>query len=143
MMQVKNGDKVKVHYSLKLDNGEVIESSVDTIPLEFTLGGGKMIPGFENGIIGMNVGEKKAINIPYKEAYGPRNEEMVFDFPKSRCPQGFDSQVGQQVQMFRPDGSAFKVTVINITEENFTMDANHPLAGRDLVFDLELIEIAV
>lgn len=140
-MQVKNGDKVKVHYTLRLDSGEVVESSVGITPLEFTLGEGKIIPGFENGVIGMTVGEKKTIKIPYDQAYGPRTENMVFEFPKSRCPEGFDPQIGQQAQMFRPDGKSLVVTVIGFTEEGFTMDANHPLSGKQLTFDLELMEI--
>lgn len=140
-MKAKNGDKVKVHYTLKLDDGEVVESSVGSLPLEFTLGEGKMMPGFENGIIGMTTGEKKTIKVPAEQAYGSRNEMMVFEFPKSRCPEGFDPQIGQQVQMFRPDGKSFVVTVIGTTEGDFTMDANHPFAGKDLTFDLELVEV--
>jgi len=140
-MNAKIGDKVKVHYTLKLDTGEIVESSWDSLPLEFTLGEGKMIPGFENGVIGMIVGEKKTINVPHEQAYGTRNEAMVFEFPRSRCPEGFDPQIGHQVQMFMPNGQSFVVTVKEITQDGFIMDGNHPLAGKNLTFDLELMEI--
>lgn len=142
-MQVKNGDRVKVHYTLKLDNGEVVESSSSAMPLEITIGEGKMIPGFENGIIGMTPGESKTITVPAEEAYGHRNENMVFEFSRERAPEGFEPQIGQPVRMYRPDGKSFVVTVIDITEEGFKMDANHPLAGKPLIFDLELVEIVI
>ena len=141
-MKLKSGDKVKVHYTLKINDGEVVESSFDAMPMEFALGEGKMIEGFEKGIAGMTVGEKKTIQIPSDQAYGTRNESKVFEFPKNRCPEGFTPEVGQMVQMFWPDGKSFMVTVKNLTENGFTMDANHPLAGKDLTFDLELVEIA-
>ena len=139
-MQAKNGNKVKVHYTLKVD-GEVVESSAGAVPLEVTLGEGRMIPGFENGIIGMALGESKTITVPAEEAYGHRNENMVFEFSRDRAPQGFEPQIGQMVRMHRPDGSSFTVTVIDVNEKGFKMDANHPLAGKELVFDLELVEI--
>ncbi|MBI4838665.1 MAG: peptidylprolyl isomerase [Nitrospirae bacterium] len=141
-MQAKHGDKVKVHYTLKINDGEVVDSSAGTAPLEFTLGGGGMIPGFESGVIGMSAGEKKTINIPADLAYGVRNEKMVFEFPKERCPEGFEPQPGQQIQLNRPDGKSFVATVAGVTASGYTMDANHPLAGRDLTFDLELVEIS-
>jgi len=140
-MNAKNGDKVKVHYTLKLDNGDVVESSQDSLPLEFILGEGRMITGFENGIIGMIVGEKRTISVPFEQAYGARREEMVFQFPRSKCPEGFDPQIGHQVQMSWPNGQSFVVIVKDVTQEGFLMDGNHPLAGKDLTFDLELIEI--
>ncbi len=141
-MQAKHGDKVKVHYTLKINGGEVVDSSAGAPPLEFTLGDGRMIPGFEAGVIGMSAGEKKTINIPADLAYGPRNEKMVFEFPKDRCPEGFDPQLGQQIQLNRPDGKSFVATVAGVTEGGYAMDANHPLAGKDLVFDLEIVEIS-
>lgn len=140
-MQAKNGDKVKVHYTLKLDDGKVVESSAGAMPLEFNVGKGEMIAGFENGVIGMSAGESKTITIPVEQAYGHRNENMVFEFSRERAPEGFEPQVGQLVRMHKPDGKSFTVTIIDIAEKGFKMDANHPLAGKDLVFDLELVEI--
>lgn len=140
IMKAKTGDKVKVHYTLRIDD-EVFESSVETKPIEFVIGDGGMISGFENGVIDMSPGDTKTIHIPADEAYGQHDEEKVFDFDRSRAPQGFEPEVGQIVQMYRPDGKSFIVTVVDITDEYFKMDANHPLAGKDLTFDLELVEI--
>ncbi len=140
-MQAKNGDTVKVHYTLKAANGEVIESSVKATPIEITIGEGKLIPGFENGIIGMTPNDSKTITVPAEEAYGHRNENMVFEFSREKAPAGFEPQIGQAVQLHRPDGNPFTVTVIDITAKGYKMDANHPLAGKDLIFDLELVEI--
>ncbi len=140
-MKAKNGDKVKVHYTLRLDDGTVVESSAGTMPLEFTIGNRELIQGFENGILGMGPGESKTVTIPAEQAYGPRNENMIFEFNRDKAPEGFEPQIGQVVHMHRPDGKSFTVTVINITEKGFMMDANHPLSGKDLTFDLELVEI--
>ena len=140
-MNAKTGDTVKVHYTLKAADGEVIESSDKTTPIELTIGEGKSILGFENGIIGMSPNDSKTITFPAEEAYGHRNENMVFEFSKEKAPEGFEPQVGEEVQLHRPNGKIFKVTVIDITEKGFKMDANHPLAGKDLFFDLELVEI--
>jgi peptidylprolyl isomerase len=124
-----------------MEDGEVIESTIGAAPLELTLGDGRIIPGLEKGIIGMSPGESKSLYIPAEEAHGLRDENKVFEFDRSRAPEGFDPVVGQQVRMYRPDGKEFIVTVIEITEKGFKMDANHPLAGKDLIFDLELLEI--
>ncbi len=140
IMKAKVGDKVKVHYTLRIDD-EVFESSVGTKPLEFVIGNGEMIQGFENGIIDMSPGDTKTIHIPADEAYGSYDENKVFDFDRKRAPEGFEPEIGQIVQMYRPDGKSFIVTVVDITGDYFKMDANHPLAGRDLTFDLELVEI--
>jgi len=141
-MQAVKGDKVKVNFTLKDANGKVLESSKDTAPMEFTIGEGKVIPGFEKRIIGMTVGESKTITIPPEEAYGKRDEKKVFEFGREKTPPGFNPQIGQQVRMHRPDGTFFTVTVIEVTDKGFIMDANHPLAGKELTFDLELVEIA-
>ena len=140
-MQAKKGDKVKVHYTLKLNGDEIVESSKDSLPLSFTIGEGQMIPGFENGVIGMAPGETKTINIPCAEGYGERDEKLVFTFDKNRAPADFDPQIGQTIKMHRPDGKSFAVTVLERTETGFLMDGNHPMAGKDLTFELELIEI--
>jgi len=140
-MQAKKGDRIKVHYTLKLKDGKTVESSHDSKPLECTLGTGEIIPGFENGVIGMAPGESKTVNVPVEDAYGLHNENKIFEFGRERAPQGFEPGIGETVNMNRPDGSSFSATVIGITDKNFKMDANHPLAGKDLVFDLELVEI--
>jgi peptidylprolyl isomerase len=140
-MEAKNGDRVKVHYTLKDSNGEVIESSRDTLPIEFIIGEGKVIPGFEKGIAGMKVNEKKTVNLPPEEGYGPRSKDKVFEFSRKNAPGDFDPRIGSTIQMHRPDGKAIVVTILGKTDNGFIMDANHPLAGKELTFDLELIEI--
>lgn len=140
-MRAKKGDKVKVHYTLKDAEGTVVESSRDTQPIEFTIGEGKVIPGFEKGIIGMETTETKTVVIVPEEAYGPHDEKKVFEFLRKNAPGDFDPQIGQPIKMHRPDGKVVMVTVISRTEKGFMMDANHPLAGKELTFDLELLEI--
>jgi FKBP-type peptidyl-prolyl cis-trans isomerase 2 len=140
-MQAKHGDKVKVHYTLKDAKGQVIESSKETTPIEFTIGEGKVIPGFEKGILGITVNESKTITIPPDEAYGLRDEKKIFDFERKKASADFDPRVGDTIRMHRPDGKAVPVMVVAITEKGFLMDANHPLAGKELIFDLELVEI--
>jgi len=140
-MPAKKGDKVKVHYTLKDMNGTVVESSVKSVPIEFTIGEGKVIAGFEKKIIGMEPQDTKTVTIPPEDAYGTRDEKKVFEFDKKNAPGDFEPQVGQSIQMHRPDGKSFVVTVLSRTDKGFMMDANHPLAGKELVFDLELVEI--
>jgi peptidylprolyl isomerase len=141
IMRVKKGDRVKVHYTLKCDDGEVVETTRGAVPIEFTVGKGEVIRGFEDGVIGMKVGESKVINIPVDQAYGERDERKVFELSRERTPDAFRPQIGQLVRLFRPDGRSFIATVIDITEKGFKMDANHPLAGKNLIFEVELIKI--
>ena len=141
MQQVKSGDKVKVHYHGKLTNGETFDSSEGRSPLEFEVGGGMVIKGFDDGVTGMTTGEKKTVNIPYNEAYGPRNPEMVIEFPKDRFPQDMQIEVGMPLAMSGGNGEQFQVVVTEIKEDSVMLDANHPLAGQDLIFDIELVEI--
>ena len=141
-MQAKKGDRVKVHYTLRLDDGTVVETSAGATPMEFIIGNGEMLQDFECGCIGMNPGESRTITIPAAQAYGTHNEKMVFEFSRSVAPEGFDPQIGQIIRMHRPDGKTFIVTVIGITEKGYMMDANHPLSGKNLTFDVELIEIS-
>ena len=141
MSQVKSGDKVKVHDHGKLTSGETFDSSAGREPLEFEVGSGSVIPGFDQGVTGMAIGEKKTINIPFDEAYGPRNPEMVIEMPKERFPQDMEIEVGMPIGMSDGQGQQFQVTVVEIKEEVVMLDANHPLAGQDLIFDLELVEI--
>jgi len=141
MAQVKSGDTIKVHYHGKLTSGETFDSSEGRDPLEFEVGSGMVIKGFDDGVTGMSVGEKKTIHIPFMEAYGPRNNEMVIPMPKERFPADMEIQLGMPLVMSDPNGQQFQVVVTEIKEDMVMLDANHPLAGQDLVFDLELVEI--
>jgi FKBP-type peptidyl-prolyl cis-trans isomerase 2 len=138
-MGVKNGDTVKVHYVGKYESGEVFDSSLEKEPLEFTVGNQQVIPGFEEGIIGMEVGEKKTINVPFDKAYGPFREELVFPVEKSKLPE--DISEGQYLEVHQPDGNNFVVRVSEIKDDTAFLDANHPLAGKNLVFEVELVSI--
>jgi FKBP-type peptidyl-prolyl cis-trans isomerase 2 len=141
MQQVKSGDKVKVHYHGRLTSGDTFDSSEGREPLEFEVGGGMVIKGFDDGVTGMAVGEKRTINIPAEEAYGQINEEMVIEFPKANFPPDMQLEAGMPLMMSNGQGQNFQVVVIEIKEETVILDANHPLAGKELIFDLELVEI--
>jgi peptidylprolyl isomerase len=142
MAQAKKGDKVKVHYTGKLDDGTVFDSSAGREPLEFTLGGGQMIPGFDKAVETMSVGESKTIRISPKEGYGRRDEKRVLRVPRTQLPEGFEPQVGDQMQIQPPGGRPMMVKVIQVSERQVTMDGNHPLAGQSLTFEIQLVEIA-
>jgi FKBP-type peptidyl-prolyl cis-trans isomerase SlpA len=141
MSKVKEKDTVRVHYTGKLEDGQVFDSSVDKDPIEFTLGQGQIIPGFEKGLMDMAVNEKKTINIPMAEAYGPHSAELIQDVPKQELPEEVKPEVGMKLMSKLPDGREIPLTVTEVKDESITVDANHPLAGKDLTFDLELIEI--
>lgn len=141
MSKIKDGDTVSVHYTGTLASGEVFDSSVERDPLKFTLGKGQLIPGFEQAIMGLSVGEKATTNIPSLEAYGEHNPEMVIEVPMNQLPPELDAQVGMQLQLNQPDGQAIPVQITQIEGETVTIDANHPLAGKDLNFDIEVVEI--
>jgi peptidylprolyl isomerase len=141
MVQAKAGDTVKIHYTGKLEDGTVFDSSVNREPLEFTLNQGQVIPGFENAVLGMAPGESKTHKIPMDQAYGPYREEMVIQVNKSLLPQGLEPEVGQQLQVQQPNGQMVPVFVTEINDGNVTLDANHPLAGENLTFDIQLVEI--
>ncbi len=141
MQQVKQGDKVKVHYHGRLTDGTTFDSSEGRTPLEFEVGSGAVIPGFDDGVMGMSVGEKKTVNIPADQAYGPRVEELVMEFPRDRFPEDMVPEAGMQLMMNNGSGQQFPVTVVEVKEESVTLDANHHLAGQELVFDLELVDI--
>jgi len=141
MAQAKSGDKVKVHYTGKLDDGTVFGSSAGEEPLEFTIGDGQIIPGFEQAVIGMDQGESKTIKIDSDRAYGPHREDMIMEIGRSQVPDGMEIEVGQVLKMQHPDGKAIRVLVTSLSEDNVMLDANHPLAGKDLTFNIELLEI--
>ncbi len=142
MSQAKNGDEVKVHYTGKLDNGTVFDSSTERPPLEFKIGSGSVIPGFEQGVIGMETGDTKTITIPPEEAYGSRREELVIDAKNADFPEHITPSVGLRLQISQPDGNVANVMITEIKEDMVTLDANHPLAGQILTFDIELVAIA-
>jgi peptidylprolyl isomerase len=141
MEQAKNGDTVKVHYTGTLDDGTVFDTSLGRNPLQFTLGEGQVIPGFEQAIVGMSPGESKTAEISVDGAYGPHNEEMVVSVDRSDFPNNIEPRVGQMLQLHQPSGQRIAVTVIEVSESSVTLDANHPLAGQDLTFDIQLVEI--
>ena len=141
MAQAKTGDTVKVHYTGKLNDGEVFDTSADREPLEFTIGENKLIPDFEEAVVGMALGESKSIQIASENAYGPHQKEMVMVIDRKEVPDGLDPQVNQRLQVQQQSGQSFVVTVTAVTEENITLDGNHPLAGKDLTFDIQLTEI--
>ena len=141
MSAAKKGDKVKVHYTGKLQDGSVFDSSEGKSPLEFELGAGMMIAGFDKAVTGMKLGDKVTANIPSAEAYGPVRKEMIMDVPKTQLPEGMNPNVGDKLAIQQPQG-AVPVTVTHVDDEKVTIDANHELAGKDLIFDIELVEIA-
>jgi FKBP-type peptidyl-prolyl cis-trans isomerase 2 len=133
---------VHVHYTGRLADGTTFDSSQDRDPLEITLGQGAVIPGFEKAVEGMAVGDQKTAAIPVDEAYGPRRDELVMDVPRTQLPDGLDPKPGEQLRMQTPDGQAVPVVVADASDETIKIDANHPLAGKDLTFDLLLVKIA-
>jgi FKBP-type peptidyl-prolyl cis-trans isomerase 2 len=141
MAIAKKGDTVRVHYTGKLEDGTVFDTSEDGASMEFKVGSGELLKAFEKAVIGMSIGDKKTIKISMEEAYGPRKEEMVFEYDRARAPENFDAEIGQQLQMYRADGQPVNITVIAKSEKSFTMDCNHALAGKDLIFDVRLEEI--
>jgi peptidylprolyl isomerase len=141
MAQAKLGDTVQVHYTGKLDNGMVFDSSVERDPLQFSLGQGEVIPGFEEAIIGMSPGEEKTVTIPSDNAYGAYRDELVLAVNPEQIPSDLEVQVGQQLQIRQQTGQVIPVVVRDVKPEQVTLDANHPLAGQDLTFELKLLGI--
>jgi peptidylprolyl isomerase len=141
MAQAKQGDKVRVHYTGTFDDGTVFDTSADRGPLEFTVGSGQVIQGFDRALIDMEPGQKKTVNIPVEEAYGPRIEDLVAEIGRDRLPANIELEVGQQLQLSLAEGEEAIVLVVDLSETTVTLDANHPMAGFDLTFELELVEI--
>ena len=141
MASAQAGDTVRVHYTGKLDDGTVFDSSAGSDPIEFVIGDHQVIPGFEDGVTGMAIGETKTITIPFDQAYGAYDDELVLDVPRDQFPDHITPEVGEALQLQQPDGNVITVIISEVSDESVTLDANHPLAGEDLTFDLELAEI--
>lgn len=141
MSQAKRGDTVHVHYRGTLDDGSEFDSSAGSDPITFTIGAGQVIPGFENAIEGMSLGDKKTERIEAENAYGDRRDELVFTVPRDQMPDGADVEVGDMLRVGFPDGSNAAVQVSAMDDQSVTLDANHPLAGKNLTFELELVAI--
>jgi peptidylprolyl isomerase len=142
LSKAKNGDTVKVHYTGKLNDGSVFDSSENREPLEFQLGSGQLIPGFEKAVNGMTVGDSTTVTIPANEAYGEVNEELILSVEKDRLPADIQPEVGMQLQVQQPNGQPVPVVISDVTDSIVKLDANHPLAGKDLTFHIEVVEIA-
>lgn len=142
MTPAKKGDKVKVNYTGRLKDGTVFDSSDGRGPLTVVLGSGTVIIGFDEAIQGMTVGESRSVTIPAARAYGPHNKELLITVPKSQVPADLNPEAGQRLEMGGPNGELVVVQVTTVSDDNITLDANPPLAGRDLIFDIELVEIA-
>jgi FKBP-type peptidyl-prolyl cis-trans isomerase 2 len=141
MQEAKSGDTVKVDYTGTLEDGTVFDTSASRGPLQFIIGDGQIIPGFDKAVIGMNVGDKKTINIPSDQAYGPHLEDKVLEVNQKQIPKHLNLEVGQQVQVPQKDGSKLFFVVTDVSATSVTLDGNHPLAGKNLVFDIQLVEI--
>ena len=141
MANAQNGDTVRVHYTGKLDDGSQFDSSQGKDPLEFTIGSQMVIAGFDQGVIGMAPGDKKTVEIACEQAYGPVRDEMIQEVERSQIPDSVPLEIGGRLQATAPNGQPFTVTITSVAETSVTLDANHPLAGKDLTFDIELVEI--
>ncbi len=142
MTQAKNGDTVKVHYTGKLDDGTVFDTTSEGDPLEFTLGEGRIIAGFEQAVEGMKPGESKTTKIEAEEAYGQRRDDLILSFGREEIPSEIPPELGQRVQLRRSDGTPVPAIIVDVNDQQVTLDANHPLAGLSLTFDIELVELA-
>ena len=139
--QAKNGNIVQVNYTGTLQDGTIFDTSVGYEPLEFTLGEGQVIPGFEQAVLGMKIGESKTVTIPADDAYGPHRDDLILVIDREELPTGLTPEVSQQLQMTQTDGATSIVTVTEVSDTTITIDANHPLAGKDLTFEIELVGI--
>lgn len=140
-MQAKKGDAVQVHYTGKLEDGSVFDTSANREPLGFTVGDGNMIKGFDSAVDGMAIGDKKTITIPAAEAYGERRDDMMIDVPIEQVPADIKPEIGMQLTLQGGNGQPMPVIVTNVDEKKITLDANHQLAGKDLIFDIELVKV--
>jgi peptidylprolyl isomerase len=141
MTQAKSGDTVRIHYTGKLEDGTQFDSSQGRDPLQFKIGEGTIIPTLEEAVVGMAPGDTETVNVAAEDAYGPRRDEAIQTVEKSMIPENVDLTIGGQLQATAPNGQQLVLTVVEVTDEAVTLDANHPLAGEDLTFDIELVEI--
>ncbi|UCB53108.1 MAG: peptidylprolyl isomerase [Candidatus Zixiibacteriota bacterium] len=141
MAAAKKGDKVKVHYTGSLEDGTVFDTSAERGPYEFTIGESRIVPGFAEAVIGMKPGQSKTVEIPAKNAYGPHRKDMIAKIERSKLPAHLNPEIGQRLRIDQADGQKIPATVIKLSASTVTLDANHPLAGKDLIFDIELLEI--
>jgi FKBP-type peptidyl-prolyl cis-trans isomerase 2 len=141
MAEAKQGDTVQLHYMGKLQDGTIFDSSRERHPLQFTIGKGQVIAGFEQAVIGMKIGELKTARIPMEQAYGPHRDDMIVTMDRSKLPPGVNPKIGQRLEITQIDNQTSLVTVTEVTESTLTLDANHPLAGKELTFDIELVGI--
>lgn len=141
MTQAKSGDNVTIHYTGKLEDGTVFDSSEGKEPLPFTIGASQVIPGFEEAVMGMDIGDSKTVTIPSEKAYGPRNEEMVINVPIDQVPPDITPEIGMQLELMNESNQPMVVRIVDITEEHVALDANPPLAGKDLTFEIELVTV--
>ena len=142
MAVAKKGDTVKVHYTGKLKDDTVFDSSRERDPLEFTVGGGQMIKGFDQAVEGMEVGESKQVEIPSAEAYGERSDEAMVEVDKAQLPENMNAEVGMQLEATSPDGRRQILVIHEVKESSVVLDGNHPLAGKELIFDIELVKVS-
>jgi len=141
MQEAKSGNQVKVHYHGRLQDGTTFDSSEGRSPLEFEVGAGQVIKGFDDGVLGMKQGDKKTIHIRVEEAYGEKSEDMIIEFPKDQFPPDMKPEVGMQLNLRGQDGRNFPVVISEIKDDAVVLDGNHPLAGKDLIFDIEMVEV--
>jgi peptidylprolyl isomerase len=138
---VKKGDTVKIHYTGRIKDGPVFDSSVERDPLEFEIGSGSIIKGLEKAVVGMKPGEKKEISVPPEEGYGDLDQKLLFDMPKEKIPADIKPEVGMRLQLVNSKGQTIPVLITEIKDESIKIDANHPLAGKELIFNIELLQI--
>lgn len=141
MGQAKKGDTVKVHYTGTLEDGTMFDTSAEREPLKFTVGGGEVIAGFDTAVIEMSIGDKKVTVIPAGEAYGEHSKDLVTDVDRERFPADMELEIGQQLQVGLQDGNQAVVMIVDLSDTSVTLDANHPLAGQQLTFEIELVAI--
>ena len=141
MAGAKRGDTVRVHFTGRLEDGTVFDTSVERGPYEFAIGKSRIVPGFSEAVIGMKPGESKTVEIPVKKAYGPHRKDMIAVIERSKLPAHLNPEIGQRLRIDQADGQKIPATVIKVSASSVTLDANHPLAGKNLTFDIELLEI--
>lgn len=142
MAQAKNGSTVTVNYTGRLEDGSVFDETQNKEPLRFVLGKDRLIKGFEQAVVGMSPGESKTVKLPPEDAYGPKRDEMLVSVDRGKIPQDVQPQVGQRVELKQQDGSPIGATVTEVTDSTIVVDANHPLAGHSLTFDISMVEVS-